>query len=164
MHQVKEVQSLIQSQKPQYADRFNRIATRWQRKLAAMEEDGKFSEYVEYSDKIKGYIVQIQKVLNLQSGGAFNLCWLFESNNQTISNNQIVANNSDYDKWLKNIIQNFKKKVFIDIFGNDRYAQQTTIDTDWECGLIYQQKVGLLVKPNGKFKDLNNMKIKKHHH
>ena len=70
MDQVKEVQSLIQSQNPQYADKFNRIAARWQRKLAAMQKDGKFSEYVEYSDKIKNHIARIRKCVNMQRGGS----------------------------------------------------------------------------------------------
>ena len=69
MDQVKEVQSLIQSQKPQYADKFNRIAARWQRKLATMREDGKFSEYVEYSDKIKADVARIRGRVGMQRGG-----------------------------------------------------------------------------------------------
>lgn len=69
MDQVKEVQSLIQSQNPRYADKFNRIAARWQRKLATMQEDGKFSEYVEYSDKIKADVARIRGRVGMQRGG-----------------------------------------------------------------------------------------------
>ena len=68
MDQVKEVQSLIQSQKPQYADKFNRIAARWQRKLATMQKDGKFSEYVEYSDKIKANVERIRGCVDMRGG------------------------------------------------------------------------------------------------
>ena len=102
MHQVKEVQSLIQSQKPKYAIRFNKIAARWQRKLAVIEKDGELSEYVEYSDKIKRHVARIRGCVESVGGAVPKLIDEYEKSDTASIE-------------LKNIID---KKDFIDMRTN----------------------------------------------
>lgn len=73
MYQIKEIESLIKTRKPRYLNRFNRISARWQSKLQKYQEDGKLSEYVEYSDKIKNHIGRIRICIDMQRGGAADL-------------------------------------------------------------------------------------------
>ena len=69
MYQIKEIESLIKIRKPRYLNRFNRISARWQSKLQKYQEEGKLSEYVEYSDKIKNHIGRIKGCIDMQRGG-----------------------------------------------------------------------------------------------
>ena len=67
MNEIKEAEYLIKTKKPRYLNRFNRISEKWQSKLQKYQEDRKFSEYVEYSDKIKNHIGRIRASIDIQS-------------------------------------------------------------------------------------------------
>ena len=69
MYQIKEIESLIKTRKPRYLNRFNRISARWQSTLQKYQEDGKFSEYIEYTDKIMNHIGRIRGCVDMQRGG-----------------------------------------------------------------------------------------------
>ena len=111
MYQVEEIESLIKIKKPRYLNRFNRISARWQSKLQKYQEDGKFSEYVEYSDKIKNHIARIRKCVNMQRGG-------MEQRKESARDQQDQESLPDY------------KKLYFAIRDNDKHIVEAIIGSN----------------------------------
>ena len=69
MNQINEIKTLIRTQKPRYQYKFNRIVNKWQTRLQQYQDNGRFAEYVEYSDKVKEHIARIRMCVGQQRGG-----------------------------------------------------------------------------------------------